>query len=60
MKNEQKTGQENLTEQEIISKHMRNLQKKSAEARKRNDPDTYKKMANLRHERKEDLTIKVE
>lgn len=44
----------------VISAHMRELQKKSAEARKRNDPNTYKKMRALREEKKVDLKIVIE
>jgi hypothetical protein len=43
-----------------ISEYMRSLQKKSSASRVKNDPNTYKKMANLRHERKEELKIIVE
>lgn len=51
-----------LTVQEIISEHMRTLQKKSSASRLKNDPNTYKKMRAIRTERDRegDLEIRVE
>lgn len=46
------------TQKEIVSEYMRELQKKSAKKRVKNDPNTYKKMSRLRWERKEELEIK--
>ena len=45
-----------------ISEYFRNLQKKSSISRLKNDPNTYKKMANIRYEkeREGELEIKVE
>lgn len=45
---------------DIIKEYMRALQKKSAEARKRNNPDTYKLMVKRRWEKREELEVKVE
>ncbi len=43
-----------------VKEYMREMQKKSAQARLRNNPNTYKHMARLRHERNEELEIKLE
>ncbi len=53
------TRPENI-EKEIIRQYFSGLQKKSALSRKKNDSETYKKMARLRWEKEEDLNIITE
>lgn len=51
-----------LLENSVIKEYMRGLQKKSAISRTKRDPNTYKKMAKLRWERKDqgDLDIVIQ